>query len=367
VHYNRITIDAIVFAPSDPSVVYAGLADDIECIRLESLECGQGSGVIVSHDGGTSWQPAVDDHIRDAAVTDLAVDPTNAQIVYAAATGTGLFKTTDGGANWTPININGVPAGIWIRVVTVSPANPQHVLAGVREFGIYVSTDGGETWQAGYAGLEPNGSIQDVVFDPTNPQVVYAVVDLSTRQRVAHIEVGDNPLGSGLIDGQMNCSISPADCANHPPNQGRSYDLDCLAAFMDSLRVPLSPAHTCTCVQCRCAPGEPLTEAEQRGQTIFNDLGLGCIACHPPPLYTDQQTHDVDTATADERIGPEYDTPTLRGLYDSAPYFHDGSVATLHEAITYPSPGSEHDVSGLLNEAEIQDLIAFLLALPFEE
>lgn len=203
------TADAIVFAPSDPSVVYAGLADDIECIRLESLECGQGSGVIVSHDGGTSWQTAVDDHIRDAAVTDLAVDPTNAQIVYAAATGTGLFKTTDGGANWTPININGVPAGIWIRVVTVSPANPQHVLAGVREFGIYVSTDGGETWQAGYAGLEPNGSIQDIVFDPTNPQVVYASDHLSGVYRSADGGLIWTKINNGLYNrSAMGLSIS---------------------------------------------------------------------------------------------------------------------------------------------------------------
>jgi cytochrome c peroxidase len=155
----------------------------------------------------------------------------------------------------------------------------------------------------------------------------------------------------------MNCSISPPDCVNHPPNQGRSYDLDSLAAFIDSLQVLPSPAH---------AHGEPLTEVEQRGQAVFNDPTLGCLTCHPPPLYTDQEMHDVGTATPDERIGPAYDTPSLRGLYDSAPYFHGGSAATLYEAITYPSPGSEHDVSGLLTEAEIQDLIAFLLALPFE-
>jgi cytochrome c peroxidase len=121
--------------------------------------------------------------------------------------------------------------------------------------------------------------------------------------------------------------------------------------------MPLSPAH---------AHGEPLTEAEQRGQAIFNRPDTGCATCHPPPLYTDKQKHDVGTATPDERIGPEFDTPTLRGLYDSAPYFHDGSAATLYEALTRPSPGGEHDVSALLSEAEIQDLIAFLMALPFE-
>ena len=77
--------------------------------------------------------------------------------------------------------------------------------------------------------------------------------------------------------------------------------------------------------------------------------------------------HDVGTATFDERIGPDYDTPSLRGLYGSAPYFHGGSAVTLRDAVTRPTAGSEHDVSGALTEEQIQDLIAFLLALPFEE
>jgi cytochrome c peroxidase len=74
----------------------------------------------------------------------------------------------------------------------------------------------------------------------------------------------------------------------------------------------------------------------------------------------------VSTATADEKIGPAYDTPTLKGLYDSAPYFHDGSAATLRDALTRPSAGSEHDLRARLTEQEMAELSAFLLALPFE-
>jgi hypothetical protein len=62
--------------------------------------------------------------------------------------------------------------------------------------------------------------------------------------------------------------------------------------------------------------------------------------------------------------GPAINTPSLRGIYDTAPYFHDGSAATLYEAVT--RPGSEHDVSSRLNKAEIQDLVSFLLSLPHE-
>jgi len=208
----------------------------------------------------------------------------------------------------------------------------------------------GRTWTFGFAGPRNTTSLLGMI--ETYPLRWSGEWDESADSEYANRKEN---FGSGLIDGDMNCTIFPPDCINHPPNQGRSYDLDSLAAFLDSLQVSLSPPH---------AHGEPLTEAEQRGQAIFNDPALDCVTCHPPPIYTDQRLHDV--GTDDEKIGPEYDTPTLRGLYDSAPYFHDGSAATLYEAVTYPSSGSEHDVSGSLTEEQIHDLIAFLMALPFE-
>jgi YVTN family beta-propeller protein len=211
----------------------------------------------------------------------------------------------------------------------------------------------GRTWFFGFAGPRNTTSLLGMV--ETYPLRWSGEWDESADAEFANRKEN---FGSGLIVGDMNCTGFPPDCLPpHAPNQGRSYDLDCLAAFMDALSVPLSPAHV---------HGEPLNEAELRGQAIFVNPTLGCVSCHPPPLYTDQQMHDVGTATLDEKIGPEYDTPTLRGLYDSAPYFHDGSAATLYGAITYPSPGNEHDVSGLLTEGQIRDLIAFLMALPYE-
>ncbi|MGD2179238.1 MAG: c-type cytochrome [Anaerolineae bacterium] len=210
----------------------------------------------------------------------------------------------------------------------------------------------GRTWVFGFAGPRNTTSLLGMV--ETYPLRWSGEWDESADSEFANRKEN---FGSGLIEGEMNCTLLPPDCVDQPPNQGRSYDLDCLAAFIDSLQAPPSPGH---------ARGGRLSEAEQRGRAIFEDAELGCIACHPAPLYTDQQMHDVGTATEDERIGPAYDTPTLRGLYDSAPYFHDGSAATLHDTITRPSPGSEHDVRGLLREAEMEDLIAFLEALPFE-
>jgi YVTN family beta-propeller protein len=209
----------------------------------------------------------------------------------------------------------------------------------------------GRTWFFGFAGPRNTTSLLSMI--QTYPLRWSAEWDESADSEFANRKEN---FGSGLVD-SMYCALSPPDCVHQPPNQGRAYDLDSLALFLDSLEMPPSPGH---------AQGEPLTEAEQRGQAHFHDADLGCITCHPPPLYTDLERHDVGTVTTDERIGPAYDTPTLRGLYNSAPYFHDGSATTLYEALTFPTPGSEHDVSGSLTEEQIQDLIAFLLALPCE-
>jgi len=153
--------------------------------------------------------------------------------------------------------------------------------------------------------------------------------------------------GTGLIhDGEMNPTLGA-------PNQGRSYDLDCLAAFLDSLAVPPRK--------------RTLSEAERRGKKIFESEKTQCAVCHPAPLYTDLKVRDVGTADGEgEWFGPRIDTPTLRFLYDSAPYLHDGSAPTLRHVLTTANKGDRHGTTSHLTPEEIEDLIAFLLALPSE-
>lgn len=146
--------------------------------------------------------------------------------------------------------------------------------------------------------------------------------------------------GSGLIG-----------CAEmHPtlgdPNQGRSDELDALAAFIDSLLLPRR-SHV-------------LTTQEQRGKAVFESPGAGCIDCHPPPLYTDLQMHNVGTG---EPIDA-YDTPTLRFLYDSTPYLHDGRAADLYNVFTTYNQGDTHGITSHLIQEELVDLVAYLLVLP---
>ncbi|MDX1614258.1 MAG: hypothetical protein R3300_08100 [Candidatus Promineifilaceae bacterium] len=210
----------------------------------------------------------------------------------------------------------------------------------------------GRTWQLGFAG--PRNTTGLLGLEGTLPLRWSGEWDEAAD---AEFAIRKDSFGTGLVEGELRCSLDPPDCANHPPHAGLSAELDALAAYISSLAPPLSPDR---------ALGRPLPPAAVRGEAHYNDASLGCADCHPPPLYTDNQSHDVGTATADERIGPAFNTPSLRGLYDSPPYFHDGSAATLYEAVTRLGGAGQHDVSGRLSPSEIEELLAFLLALPFE-
>ncbi len=210
----------------------------------------------------------------------------------------------------------------------------------------------GRTWTFAFAGPRNTTSLLGMI--ETYPLRWSGEWDESADGEFA---IRRENFGQGLILGDMHCTLLPADCKLPARNQGRSDDLDALAAYMDSLVMPLSPEHR---------QGQALSPAAERGRAIFLQPGLGCVDCHPPPFYTDLQPHDVGSATENEKIGPAYDTPTLRGLYGSAPYFHDGSAATLLDSLTRSSPGSEHDLSFQLSASELDDLIQYLLSLPYQ-
>lgn len=143
------------------------------------------------------------------------------------------------------------------------------------------------------------------------------------------IDIVDEFGGSGFL---------PAGQQPHPPlgqaNAGRSQALDELAAYVGSLAagsIPKSPWRE---------PDGSLSAAAQAGQSVFADLGCG--ACHDPVSgYTDSSLgaatlHDAGTlrTSSGSRLGQELDgidTPSLLGVWDGAPYFHDGSAHTLED------------------------------------
>jgi hypothetical protein len=82
--------------------------------------------------------------IYAGAVRSLAVDPRSPSIVYASTRAGDVFKTTNGGESWTPINNGLRVAGI--ESVVLDPKNPDIIYAGTTADGVYVSFDAGASW-----------------------------------------------------------------------------------------------------------------------------------------------------------------------------------------------------------------------------
>ncbi|HEY2064740.1 MAG TPA: glycosyl hydrolase [Gemmatimonadaceae bacterium] len=190
-----------VGVPGQPNVFYIGVNN---------------GGVWKSTDYGRVWRPIFDDQ-PTGSVGALAIAPSDPNVIYVGSgeglqrpdlsTGDGIYRSTDGGAHWTHL---GLRDGQQIPAVIVDPRDPNRVFAAVLghpygpnvERGVFRSTDGGASWTKVLYKDENTGAV-DVVFDPANPNTMYA--DLWAG-RQAPWEVGSsfNGPGSGLfksIDG----------------------------------------------------------------------------------------------------------------------------------------------------------------------
>jgi cytochrome c peroxidase len=118
-----------------------------------------------------------------------------------------------------------------------------------------------------------------------------------------------------------------------------------------------------------------LTAEQQAGLQVFRGKG-NCTACHVGPNFTDEGLHNTGVAWRDGKLADDgagqgrFKTPTLREVARTAPYMHDGSLATLEEVIEYydrggnQNPGLDPELRPLrLTTAEKQSLAVFLRGL----
>jgi photosystem II stability/assembly factor-like uncharacterized protein len=126
-------------------------------------------------------------------VTAVAGDPTNAKVLYVAAAGGGLWKTTDGGTSWIPLTDG--PTVAWGQVqpvefmgaLAVAPSNPNIIYAGTGEAnnayesfygrGVLKSIDGGKHWMVLGNDHFDRRTISQIIVSPQNPNVVYLTVN----------------------------------------------------------------------------------------------------------------------------------------------------------------------------------------------
>jgi len=183
---NTRQIGRILVDPRNPDVVFVAALGHV-------YGSSPDRGVYRSRDGGITWQKVLFKN-NDVGAIDLALDPTNPQIIYAAlwavrrppwfiyapanGPGSGLFKSNDGGTTWQPLG-NGIPTeGIGRIGIAVAPANTNriYVILDAKEGGLYSSSDAGATWSkiSGDNRIWGRGwYFSKVTVDPKNADTVY--------------------------------------------------------------------------------------------------------------------------------------------------------------------------------------------------
>jgi photosystem II stability/assembly factor-like uncharacterized protein len=175
----RIAVD-----PKDSQVVYV-------CASGHLFDANSERGVYRTADGGKSWKAVLSVN-NETGCADLAVDPQDPKVVYAAmwqfrrwpyffksgGPGSGLYKSADGGATWTRLS-KGLPAGELGRIaLAVAPSNPKIVYASIeaKKTSLYRSEDQGASWTALSSSTVVSARpfyFSRLVVDPKNAERVY--------------------------------------------------------------------------------------------------------------------------------------------------------------------------------------------------
>lgn len=151
---NMIT--AIAINPHHPNILFIATNDS----------------VYKSRDDGATWI-TVTEGLGHARILSLAVDPTNASIIYAGTLGDAVYRSVDGGNRWSIINAGMKEHVAYVNAFVFHPQNPQTIFAATT-VGIFKTINGGMMWEdMPTKGMD---SVYTVSFalDPTNPNILYA-------------------------------------------------------------------------------------------------------------------------------------------------------------------------------------------------
>jgi len=188
-------VNAVAGVPGQPNTFYFGSV---------------GGGVWKTENAGRTWKP-IFDSTGTGSIGAIGIAPSNPSVVYVGtgeadmrdsiAFGDGMYKSTDAGQTWTHI---GLETTRQIGRVAVNPRDPNivfvaalgHVYGANPDRGVYRSRDGGATWQKVLYRDDRSGAI-DVVFDPSDPNTVYAAL-WAVQRPPWFIYAPANLPGSGL-------------------------------------------------------------------------------------------------------------------------------------------------------------------------
>ncbi|MTI21110.1 glycosyl hydrolase, partial [Fulvivirga sp. RKSG066] len=189
------SIGCVTVDPRNPHVVWVGTGENVGGRHM-----GYGDGIYKSEDGGDSWTNMglkASEHI-----SEIIVHPDNSDVIFVASQGPlwtkggerGFYKSTDGGQTWKRTLGNNEWTGV--TDIAMDPRNPAVLYAATWDrhrtvaaymgggpgTGIHRSTDGGETWTELTSGL-PTSNMGKIglAISPMKPDVVYAAIELDRR------------------------------------------------------------------------------------------------------------------------------------------------------------------------------------------
>ncbi len=211
---------SLLVDPTNTSIMYAGAVD---------------GGIWKTTDAGASWNP-LNDFLPNIAVTTLVFDPSNTNKIYAGTgegffnadgvRGAGIFVTTDAGATWNRLPSTAANADFfYVQKIVVSTANPQHVFAATRT-GVQRSLDGGATWSnvlVSNAANGNNGAMDLAIRTDQATDYIYAAVGTFAQ---SHIFRNTDAGGAGTwVDVYTEATMGRTTLAIAPSNQNVIYAL----------------------------------------------------------------------------------------------------------------------------------------------
>jgi YVTN family beta-propeller protein len=171
---------------------------------------------------------------------------------------------------------------------------------------------------------------------------------LGTPKRILSL-LGTKDTGPWAWNGSMKTLEAQITQSIQSTMQGKKPSRDqvkALAAFLRTLPPPPSLDRL---------TGKVDREVVRRGRLVFQKQA--CATCHAPPAYTSARTYDV--GLKDEAGNRQFNPPSLRGISQGGPFFHDNRAASLEEVFTR----YRHQLKGKLSKQELADLIGFLRSL----
>jgi uncharacterized protein (TIGR03437 family) len=173
---GSVQANASAIAVNRAGEVYvAGTTSSVDFPLVHPLQSSPGARPIwKSTDGGVTWTPM--DDLPFALPRAMVVDPGNPNTIYEATGDLGVFKSLDGGATWSKAN-SGI-ASTNIQTLVIDPVHPQTLYAATTsvtsaaDIGVYKTVNGGNSWTLVDSPPSPISQLQ-LAVDPQNPNIVW--------------------------------------------------------------------------------------------------------------------------------------------------------------------------------------------------